>query len=141
MMKAQTGANRDLAERLRTCLEEHGIKADVDLGEHEATLAARSEDNEEPGLTVVAHVTDRTRAPVNFGSEISRVLRPLPTQIAQRPTLEGRSAAGALAPEEGGPSESSDVADQLIKLGELHKSGVLTDTEFESKKKDLLGRL
>jgi hypothetical protein len=34
-----------------------------------------------------------------------------------------------------------DVYEQLRKLGELHKAGVLTDEEFEKKKADLLGRL
>ena len=31
--------------------------------------------------------------------------------------------------------------DQLKKLGELHAAGILTDSEFASKKADLLSRL
>ena len=34
-----------------------------------------------------------------------------------------------------------DVLEQLRKLGELRKAGVLTDAEFEAKKAELLGRL
>lgn len=34
-----------------------------------------------------------------------------------------------------------DVTDQLRKLGELRAAGVLTDTEFENKKAELLNRL
>jgi hypothetical protein len=34
-----------------------------------------------------------------------------------------------------------DVIEQLTRLGELHKAGVLTQEEFESKKADLLSRL
>lgn len=34
-----------------------------------------------------------------------------------------------------------DVSDQLKKLSELHKEGILTDKEFEAKKKEFLDRL
>jgi hypothetical protein len=34
-----------------------------------------------------------------------------------------------------------DITDQLRKLGELRDAGVVTNTEFESKKAELLGRL
>jgi uncharacterized membrane protein YeaQ/YmgE (transglycosylase-associated protein family) len=37
--------------------------------------------------------------------------------------------------------ERQDAAEQLKKLDELHKGGVLTDEEFERKKADLLARL
>jgi hypothetical protein len=33
------------------------------------------------------------------------------------------------------------VLEQLRKLGELRKAGVLTDAEFEAKKDELLGRI
>ncbi len=35
----------------------------------------------------------------------------------------------------------SDVYEQLSKLGELHKAGILTEEEFQAKKTELLGRL
>lgn len=34
-----------------------------------------------------------------------------------------------------------DIADQLAKLGQLRDAGVLTDSEFEQKKKELLARM
>lgn len=41
----------------------------------------------------------------------------------------------------GNPLPSSDVLEQLRKLGDLRNAGVLTDAEFEAKKAELLGRL
>ena len=38
------------------------------------------------------------------------------------------------------PAAARDPLDDLQKLGELHRSGVLTDAEFESAKGRLLGR-
>src|SRR5437868_7278051 len=37
--------------------------------------------------------------------------------------------------------EVQDVTEQIRKLGELHEQGVLTDEEFETKKRELLARL
>lgn len=39
------------------------------------------------------------------------------------------------------PAGSPDLFDQLAKLGELHKAGVLTDAEFTAKKAELLARI
>ena len=39
------------------------------------------------------------------------------------------------------PGPNPDVLEQLRKLGELRKAGVLTDAEFEAKKAELLGRI
>lgn len=36
---------------------------------------------------------------------------------------------------------STDPADQLAKLADLHKSGILTDEEFIAKKTELLKRI
>ena len=38
-------------------------------------------------------------------------------------------------------ADVQDVTEQIRKLGELHDQGVLTDDEFESKKRELLARL
>ena len=38
-------------------------------------------------------------------------------------------------------AEAQDVTDQLRELAELHEQGVLTNEEFEAKKRDLLSRL
>jgi hypothetical protein len=42
---------------------------------------------------------------------------------------------------EGKEDEASDVYQALDKLGELRKKGVITEAEFEAKKKELLDRL
>ncbi len=38
-------------------------------------------------------------------------------------------------------AQVQDVTEQIRKLGELHDQGVLTDEEFETKKRELLGKL
>jgi hypothetical protein len=48
---------------------------------------------------------------------------------------ESQQAAPAPAPAGGG---TSDMLDQLEKLGELRKQGVLTDAEFDAQKQKLL---
>lgn len=65
--------------------------------------------------------------------EVVRVVGaiPLPPPL-QRVPADSRLAAAAPSP---------DVLEQLRKLGDLRKSGVLTDAEFEAKKAELLGRI
>lgn len=43
------------------------------------------------------------------------------------------------APAEPAASNDDDQYIQLEKLGQLHKDGILTDEEFEAKKKQILG--
>jgi len=57
-------------------------------------------------------------------------------RMAVPPPLQPGSAARP-----GVPPPDPDVLDQLRKLGDLRKAGVLTDAEFEAKKAELLGRL
>jgi hypothetical protein len=52
-------------------------------------------------------------------AEISALVRPTPTEGAA----------------------STDIPEQIRKLGELRDAGVLTEEEFEAKKKDLLDRM
>jgi uncharacterized membrane protein YeaQ/YmgE (transglycosylase-associated protein family) len=70
--------------------------------------------------------------------------RPLTGPDAQRPPSE-RPQLGTLLGRPGGrgarPSRRRpDVSDQLRKLTELHRDGVLSDEEFEAKKAELLAR-
>ena len=41
--------------------------------------------------------------------------------------------------EETATAESTSITDQLVKLGELRKSGLLTEAEFESQKRKVMG--
>jgi hypothetical protein len=65
--------------------------------------------------------------------EVVRVVGAIPVP----PPLQPAPAHAPLAP--GAPSP--DVLEQLWKLGDLRKAGVLTDAEFEAKKTELLGRI
>ena len=67
--------------------------------------------------------------------------RPLTGPDAQRPPGE-RPQLGTLLGAPGGQAakQRRDVADELRKLEELHRDGVLTDEEFEAKKAELLAR-
>jgi hypothetical protein len=65
--------------------------------------------------------------------EVVRVVGRLAVPPSLQPALSvSRPAAPPVAP---------DVLEQVRKLGELRKAGVLTDAEFEAKKAELLGRL
>jgi uncharacterized membrane protein YeaQ/YmgE (transglycosylase-associated protein family) len=66
--------------------------------------------------------------------------RPVTGPDAHRPPAE-RPHLGTLlgAPGQRAP-QRPDVSDQLRKLGDLHRDGVLTDEEFEAKKAELLAR-
>jgi hypothetical protein len=63
----------------------------------------------------------------------------------ERELVENKAAAvdpaEIVAPEEPTTTESTDIPEQIRKLGELRDAGVLTEEEFEAKKKDLLDRM
>jgi hypothetical protein len=65
--------------------------------------------------------------------EVVRVVGGIPVPPPLQP------APAASRPVVAGPSP--DVLEQLRKLGDLRKAGVLTDAEFEAKKAELLGRI
>jgi Short C-terminal domain len=65
-------------------------------------------------------ITDAVRA------RLTEMPAPTPTQLSPA------TSAGEPKP---------DIYEQLAKLGELRKAGVLTDEEFEAKKVELLGRI
>jgi Short C-terminal domain len=59
-------------------------------------------------------------------------------QNARIADLENQQAAAAPAPAPAAGGGTSDMIEQLSKLGELHKQGILTDAEFEVQKQKLL---
>jgi hypothetical protein len=63
------------------------------------------------------------------------IFQPRPTEIS------GTSAPASLTPVSGVTSTKDGLLEQVQKLADLHKAGVLTDDEFASKKADLLARL
>ncbi len=64
--------------------------------------------------------------------------------IAYRRFYQGRPKAEQMlkqAQHAQAQAQVQDVTEQIRKLGELHDQGVLTDEEFETKKRELLGKL
>jgi hypothetical protein len=66
--------------------------------------------------------------------EVTRVVGSIPVPPSVHPAPADSRLTPVAAP-------SADVLEQLRKLGELRKAGVLTDAEFEAKKAELLGRI
>lgn len=65
---------------------------------------------------------------------------PIPEAAARR-KIEQSWQAREVDRQVGGRPGSTDAAELLRQLGDLHASGVLTDEEFQSKKRELLARL
>jgi hypothetical protein len=66
--------------------------------------------------------------------------RPITGPEAQRPPSDRARFATLLRPPGRQSGRRKDVDDQLRKLSELHRDGVLTDAEFEAKKAELHAR-
>lgn len=66
--------------------------------------------------------------------------RPITGPEAHRPPSDRARFATLLRPPGRQSGRRKDVDDQLRKLSELHREGVLTDEEFEAKKTELLAR-
>jgi len=58
-------------------------------------------------------------------------------------TLPGPSlpAQQALAPAPGTPVSAGNIGDRLIELTELHQKGMISEAEFQAKRKELLDQL
>lgn len=68
--------------------------------------------------------------------ELDRAMAELKIEKQLRDSSDQEEGAGATASGGGG---GDDSIEQLRKLGELHEAGILTDEEFEAKKKQILG--
>ena len=90
----------EIARKVQKCLSELGIRAEVDLSEHDGVVHARTE-VEGRSLTVVAHVTDRqakseNARPVSYEAARSRL-----QAAVIRPTLGVQPAGGVAGRPEG----------------------------------------
>ncbi|WP_306840803.1 PH domain-containing protein [Paenarthrobacter nicotinovorans] len=76
---------------------------------------------------------------------INQAVRARKTELTREATthtyLGGPSPSVPQAPAPQPEEKKSDIIDQITRLGELHKAGILSQMEFESKKAELLGRL
>ena len=92
MEQSQQAVGR-LARKLHKCLAQEGIDADIQVSEHEGTVAARTE-FEGRFLRVVAHVSDREpMLPSGHGSLPADEARARLQAAVVRPTLEQRAAS------------------------------------------------
>ncbi len=76
--------------------------------------------------------------PARVREEVHQLLRQ-PEDPSAQISLGGESAISAAGEED--PSASLDIPDQIRKLYELVELGILSEAEFQEKKRDLLGRL
>jgi len=60
---------------------------------------------------------------------------PAPSVPAQQ------AAAPASGPAAGTPVSAGNIGDRLIELTELHQKGMISDAEFQAKRKELLDQL
>ena len=82
--------------------------------------------------------------PVDVRREVYRLLRE--AEVRRLEAAGGPQVAGSFDEAEpgdwlGAPAAELDIPDQIRKLYGLVESGILTEAEFEEKKRDLLGRL
>ncbi len=100
-----------LARKLHECLAQEGIEAELEVSDHEGTVAARKE-LEGKTVRVIVHVSDRELLPSAHGSLPREEAKARLLTAAVRPTLEQRSASGAepqLAQRPGGkPSQEAE---------------------------------
>ena len=119
---------------------ELGLRANPST--RDSVLAGRSEIKRTGRVLYVAngqgHAVDEFRL-----DEVMRTVEevalppPLPTPVAQTQTAK-KSSMPTLA---SAPQPSPDALEQLRKLGELREAAVLTQSEFEAKKSELLRRV
>ena len=62
------------------------------------------------------------------------------TSRRQMAMMQGGSEPEGDVPPGQEVADNSDYLDELEKLAELHEKGILTDEEFQAKKKQLLGQ-
>ena len=93
-----------------------------------------------PRINTANPVNAGTNPNQSFGSEPAA---PGPTpQLAQTAPASAPEAAVSPAGRSAiAPAASDDIFSLIEKLADLHKKGVLTDSEYESKKGELLSRL
>ncbi len=107
------------AAKLRTAINEQ--KAAMLRGEH---LAASSAPAAAPAAVAPAAVAPAAVAPAPLAAPVAP---PAPSAPAASPTPTSSAA--------------DDAAAALVRLGELHAQGLITDTDFETKKAEILDRI
>jgi hypothetical protein len=94
----------DLIKRILQCMKEAGLKAEIQVSEHEATAFATMQVEGET-LRAVVHITDRYAKPAAAGALASH--QHLASAVIY-PTLASQAAAGAgIRPHPGKPTNKT----------------------------------
>jgi len=75
------------------------------------------------------------------GSFVAKSHLPIGTPITKQPVPQTPVVETPKAPESTEKPEGTDVPEQIEKLSKLKEQGILSDEEFEEKKKELLARM
>jgi hypothetical protein len=95
---------QDLIKKIQQCMKEAGLKAEIQVSEHEATAFATMQVEGET-LRAVAHITDRYAKPAAAGALASH--QHLASAVIY-PTLASQTAAGAgTRPQPGKPTKKA----------------------------------
>lgn len=128
-----TGTQNDLAYAYfdaarRLAIRENGQLAVYDTGEHRISGVAQSQQGAASRVVFTSQLGD---VPLDRLARVDGVAHDAPA--------DGSAATEPSPPAAHG--DSTGILDAIERLGELHRKGLLTDSEFASKKQELLGRL
>jgi hypothetical protein len=162
---SSTGAQNDMRyavfpQTRRLAIQVAGHVEIFDTADHRITGVSQQQSGDQ-SLTFVSQnglvkVADLTRIPANRGSEPDSAKQPAPapdTPAAGEQSADASPAPASASPATPDPaptgkstsrqpsSSSEEIISLIRKLAELRESGILTDSEFETKKAELLARL
>jgi len=75
------------------------------------------------------------------GSFVAKSYLPIGTPITKQPVPQTSAVETPKAPEPTEEPKGTDIPEQIERLAKLKEQGILTDEEFEEKKKELLARM
>ena len=107
-------------------------------------INSRTEDFPLPVVSTISLNTGFNSKIELHASGSKREIKNVMTADARRLVDDARTRTGKQFERASVPTAApanTDVMDQLAKLGDLHKAGILTDDEFSAKKAELLARL
>lgn len=107
-------------------------------------INSRTEDFPLPAVSTISLNTGFNSKIELHASGSNREIKNVMTTDARRLVDDARTRTGKQFGQATAPTTApanTDVVDQLAKLGDLHKAGILTDDEFSVKKAELLARL
>lgn len=120
----------------RLAIDVDGSVTVYDTGDHAIGGFSQQQSGDRSMTFTSQHGTVRVSdLPVVSGKGTNAATRPAPAAAPETAPAPAHTSAPS------GRNVSSDIMDAIGKLGDLHKNGVLTKEEFETKKVELLKRL